>query len=104
MSTLSSLIAPFIMAFVSIYAIYALCRRVDVFSALTDGAKNGLNVVVGMLPALIALLSAVYMLRASGVTDALAGLLSPVMEKPRPPRSCSCARSAGAVPCRPARS
>ena len=78
MSTLSSLIAPFIMAFVSIYA---LCRRVDVFSALTDGAKNGLNVVVGMLPALIALLSAVYMLRASGVTDALAGLLSPVMEK-----------------------
>ncbi len=78
MTQFSSLIAPFIMAFTALYALY---RRVDVFSALTDGARSGLQTVAGMLPPLIALLSAVYMLRASGLTDALTLLLSPLTEK-----------------------
>lgn len=76
MNTLASVTVPAVMV---LAAVFALVRRVDVFSALTDGAKNGMQVVVGMLPPLIALLSAVYMLRASGLTDALAKLLSPVL-------------------------
>ena len=42
-------------------ALYALCRRVDVFSALTTGAGEGLSVVLRILPPLVALLTAVYM-------------------------------------------
>ena len=60
-------------------ALYALRQRVDVFSALTQGAGEGLSVVIRILPALAALLTAVYMLRASGAMDALAAVLSPVL-------------------------
>ena len=60
-------------------ALYALRQRVDVFSALTQGAGEGLTVVIRILPALAALLTAVYMLRASGAMDALAAVLSPVL-------------------------
>lgn len=60
-------------------ALYALRQRVDVFSALTQGAGEGLSVVIRILPALAALLTAVYMLRASGALDALTALLAPAL-------------------------
>lgn len=61
-------------------AIYGLRRKVDVYGALTAGAEAGLGVVVRIFPPLVALLCAVYMLRASGALDALAALLSPVLQ------------------------
>ena len=54
-------------------------RRVDVYDALVTGGKSGLQVAVSILPALAALLTAVYMLRASGALDALTALLAPVL-------------------------
>ena len=60
-------------------ALYALTRRVDVYAALTQGAGEGLTVVAKILPALVGLLTAVYMLRASGALDALTALLTPVL-------------------------
>ena len=60
-------------------ALYALTRRVDVYDALTQGAGEGLTVVAKILPALVGLLTAVYMLRASGAMDALAAALAPVL-------------------------
>ena len=57
-------------------ALYALTRRVDVYAALTQGAGEGLAVVAKILPALVGLLTAVYMLRASGAMDALAAALA----------------------------
>ena len=60
-------------------ALYALCRRGDVFSALTTGAGEGLSVVLRILPPLVALLTAVYMLRASGALELLTELLTPVL-------------------------
>ena len=59
-------------------ALYALRRRVDVFSALCAGAGEGLSVTLRILPALTALLTGVYMLRASGAMELLAGLLTRV--------------------------
>lgn len=61
-------------------AVAALYRKVDVYAALTAGAGQGLSVITRILPSLVALLSAVYMLRASGALEALTALLSPVME------------------------
>ena len=43
-----------------------LRRRVDIYAALTDGAAEGLKVVIRILPNLVALLAAIYMFRASG--------------------------------------
>lgn len=62
-------------------ALYALRRKVDVYSALTAGAGEGLSVMVKIFPALVALLSAVYMFRASGAMDFLTQLLAPLLEK-----------------------
>ena len=60
-------------------ALWGTRRRVDVYDALVAGGKNGLQVAVSILPALAALLTAVYMLRASGALDALTALLAPVL-------------------------
>lgn len=73
---MTAIIVPLLL---TLTGIYALKKRVDVFSALTDGAKDGLKVCVGMVPALTALLTGIYMLRASGALDALAGFLTPAM-------------------------
>lgn len=75
--TLTSLPVPLLLCFVSVYALY---RRVDVYAALTEGAEEGLNVLVHILPSLVALLSAVAMFRAGGAMEWLSSLLAPVLE------------------------
>ncbi len=62
-------------------ALYALGRRVDVFSALTTGAGEGLSVILRILPPLVALLTAVYMLRASGALTLLTQVLTPALTR-----------------------
>ena len=57
----------------------ALRRRLDLYAALTDGASEGLRLMLRLLPPLIVLLPSAAMLRASGVTERLAALLSPVL-------------------------
>ncbi|GHV34184.1 spore maturation protein [Clostridia bacterium] len=69
-----SLVVPLILLGVGFYGVY---RGVDVFNALIDGAKQGLKVAAGILPALIVLLSVIAMLRASGALDLLTALLRP---------------------------
>lgn len=68
---------PTLLALVSIYAMF---RRVDVYDALIKGAGEGLEVVVRIVPALIALLTAVHMLRASGALELAAQALAPALD------------------------
>lgn len=75
---ISSLVIPTILAGV---ALFALGKKVDVYSALTSGAGEGLSVMVKIFPALVALLTAVYMFRASGAMDYLTSFLSPLLER-----------------------
>ncbi len=58
-------------------ALYGALRGVDVFAAMTEGIAEGLRVLLRIFPAVAALLTAVYALRASGALDALTGLLAP---------------------------
>lgn len=60
-------------------AIYGMIRRVDVYDALIHGAEEGLGVMLRIIPALIALLTAVYMLRASGALGLAARALEPIL-------------------------
>ena len=60
-------------------AVWGMGRRVDLWSALTDGAAEGLKVTARIVPPLVALLTAVYMLRASGALELLEGLLEPLL-------------------------
>ena len=59
--------------------LYGALTGTDVFSALAAGALDGLKTVVRIFPALLALLAAVSMLRASGALDALTRLCAPVL-------------------------
>ena len=78
MKLLGELAVPIIIAFVMVYS---LRRGTDVFGGMTEGAKDGLKTVIGILPALITLLPCIYMLRASGAVDALCSLLSPILAR-----------------------
>lgn len=64
---------------IAVVALWGLWRRVDVYDALVQGAGDGLGVLIKIVPALIGLMTAVYMLRASGALELLAQVLSPVL-------------------------
>lgn len=55
----------------------ALRRRENAYDILLQGASEGLKLLSSILPALILLLTAVHMLRASGAAELLSTLLSP---------------------------
>ena len=74
---LSSLVIPLLLAGV---AVYGTGRRVDVYSALSHGAEEGLSVLLKIVPALIGLLTAVSMFRASGAMEWLSDLCSPALD------------------------
>jgi spore maturation protein B len=73
-----TMLVPFTLAGV---AIYGAARRVDVYAALTRGAASGLETLGHVFPSLIGLMTAVYMLRASGAIELAAGILAPLMER-----------------------
>ncbi len=58
---------------------YALFKRINIFDVFLSGAKQGAYSCFGILPALVGLVVAVSMMRASGLLDFLAGILSPVL-------------------------
>ncbi len=59
-------------------AALALRRRENAYSLLLEGAAQGLKLLLSILPALILLLTAVHMLRASGAVELLSSALEPV--------------------------
>lgn len=58
---------------------YGLLTHTDIFDAFTKGAEDGFRVVAGILPTLIGLMMAIGILRASGVLDSLADVLTPLV-------------------------
>ena len=73
----SSFVIPVLLAAV---AIYGMGKKVDVYSTLTHGAEEGLSVLLHIIPALVGLLTAVSMFRASGAMEWLSGLCAPLLE------------------------
>ena len=59
-------------------SLIALRRKENAYDLLLIGAADGLMLLKSILPALILLLTAVSMLRASGAVSLLSSLLSPV--------------------------
>ena len=61
--TVLDLLIPLIMVVV---ALVGLSRKQDVYGLLVEGGRDGLRVLASIVPALVMLLSATSMLRASG--------------------------------------
>ena len=76
MNTLLDLTAPVIVTAACVLALY---KGVDIFAAMTDGAKKGLRVMADILPALLVLFPAIYLLRASGLPEHIGALLRPLL-------------------------
>lgn len=75
MGQVSSYMIPAILCIILIYGAY---KKVPVFTTFMQGAKEGLEVSIQILPALVALVTAVGMFRASGALDLLTWAISPV--------------------------
>ena len=58
--------------------IVALARGVKVYPVFLEGAKQGFETAVRVIPALVAIVVALGMLKASGAMDAFARFLAPV--------------------------
>ena len=78
LKTLGALTAPLLICCV---LIAATVQGVDVYDALAAGAKKGLKTAVDILPALLVLYPAIYMLRASGLPELLGQVFSPLLER-----------------------
>ena len=59
-------------------ATLALRKKENAYDLLLQGAGDGLKLLVSIIPALVLLLTAVTMLRASGAVELLGDFLSPV--------------------------
>lgn len=67
-------IVPLLLLFT---AVIALHRHENAYDSLLQGASEGLTLLYHILPALVLLLTAVHMLRASGAMEILSRLLAP---------------------------
>ncbi len=71
-------IAPWILPGLMLaFLTFGLLRRVRIYEVFVEGAKEGFQVALRIIPYLVAILVAVAMLRASGALQAAIGLLAP---------------------------
>ncbi len=78
MTQLTAALIPVLIAGI---LIFGLIKRVNVFDTFLQGAKEGLNTAVSILPALVALMVAVTMFKASGALDILTYSLAPLTDR-----------------------
>ena len=76
MDLIFTMLVPFLMLAT---ALWGMWKRVDLWGALTDGAEKGIQVSLRIMPPLIGLLTAVYMLRASGALELLGQAAGPLL-------------------------
>lgn len=61
------------------FPLYGLYKRVPVYESFVEGAKEGFNVAVRIIPYLVAILFAIGMFRASGAMDFLVASMNPIL-------------------------
>ena len=71
----------FFLSFVIGIPLYGTIKKVPVFDTFVDGAKEGITIMVKLLPYLIGMLVAIGMLRASGFFNSVSHLLAPLTDK-----------------------
>lgn len=75
-SFISNLAMPLI---ILIIVVYAVIEKKKVFDDFLDGAKEGMNIVISILPTLIGLFVAIGALRSSGILDIIIRILNPLL-------------------------
>jgi spore maturation protein SpmA len=73
---LSPLAIPFVITF---FPLYALARGVSVYAEFVEGAKEGFQTAVRIIPYLVAMLVAIAVFRESGALDLVQSILKPLL-------------------------
>lgn len=73
--TLSTFAIPALILFV---VAYGAIKKIKIYEAFVEGAKEGFNIGVRIIPFLVAMLVAIGIFRAGGAMDILTTLLSPI--------------------------
>ncbi|HZR21783.1 MAG TPA: nucleoside recognition domain-containing protein [Verrucomicrobiae bacterium] len=76
-NAVSQLSIPFLLAG---FPLYANLRRVRIYEEFVEGAKEGFEVALKIIPYLVAILVAIGMFRAAGGIDLLSRALHPIMQ------------------------
>lgn len=80
MNNVASVISNLLfLSFVVGIPLYGAIKKVNVFDSFILGAKDGFQLILGLIPYLIALMVGIGMLRASGFFELLNTILSPVL-------------------------
>ena len=77
MNNISDYIIPAIVVLIVLHGVF---KGLNVFSIFLEGAKKGFNIVLGITPALVALILAINMLQSSDALTVLCSILSPVAD------------------------
>lgn len=75
-STISAWILPSIIAFI---LLYGYIRKVPVYEAFIDGAKEGFPTAVSIIPPLVGMLVAISIFKDSGALDMFVGIIKPIL-------------------------
>lgn len=73
---ISNLAMPMIILLI---VIYGLKEKNKVFDTFLEGAKEGIQITISLLPTLIGLFVAIGALRSSGILDIIINLLNPIL-------------------------
>lgn len=68
---------PVIIVFIPLFAAY---RKVPVYESFVEGAKDGFQTAISIIPHLVGMMVAISVFRASGAMEMMVGLLRPVLD------------------------
>lgn len=66
-------------AFILLFVVSGLVKKVGVYDCFSEGAKEGVQSMLGIIAPLVGLMVAINMLRASGALELISSFLSPVL-------------------------
>lgn len=75
--TISDFLIPVTVLFI---VVFGCLKKVDIYETFLEGAKEGLQTVIDILPTLIGLIMAVEVMRAGGLLDILVQIIRPAAD------------------------
>ena len=65
-----------ILSFIAVFLIFGLTKRINLYETFIEGAKEGFHIAVQIIPYLVAMLTAIAVIRYSGVLDGIVMLFT----------------------------
>lgn len=65
---------------ISVILIISAVKKENTYEIFISGAEDGMKIAAGIFPSLVGILSAAYMLRASGAIDMIINFIAPVTD------------------------